>query len=221
MVRCSFCIKFSSVLKFDEHSFECVHKELLDYRTMRIEKLQPCVFEEAVIADKSNDDHKEYYHLSQFKNPAASNFLSSISRARLVLLLLPSLVLRVFSLVNKNKREGSDKNRLNIEGSLSSTLAVKLNEPESVQKCYEYNPDSDLLHEAKKATTKYNREHGKTLFIFILLCTLAFNIISLSHTHYKLFFKVGNYGKCRAGLEEPTRKRVEEDELKCIANARN
>ena len=26
-------------------------------------------------------------------------------------------------------------------------------------------------------------------------------------------------GKCRAGLEEATRKRVEEDELKCTANA--
>ena len=26
-------------------------------------------------------------------------------------------------------------------------------------------------------------------------------------------------GKCRAGLEEATKKRVEEDELKCTANA--
>ena len=108
VVRCSFCIKFSSVLKFDEHSFECVHKELLDYRTMRIEKLQPCVFEEAVIADKSNDDHKEYYHLSQLKNPAASNFLSSISRACLVLLLLPILVLREFFPLS-TKTKGKDQ----------------------------------------------------------------------------------------------------------------
>ena len=45
----------------------------------------------------------------------------------------------------------------------------------------------------------------QTLFIY----SLAFNIISLSHIiHTITFFKVGNYGKCRAGLEEPTWKRM-------------
>ncbi len=39
-----FCMKFNSMLKCDESSFESVHEELLDYktmRTMRTEELQP------------------------------------------------------------------------------------------------------------------------------------------------------------------------------------
>ena len=42
---------------------------------------------------------------------------------------------RVYSLMNKNKSEGSEKNRLDIDGSLSSILAVKLDRPESSFKC--------------------------------------------------------------------------------------
>ena len=58
MVRCRG--KFNHVLKFDESSFERVHEELLDYRTMRIEELKPHMLEEALISDKSSDEHKEY-----------------------------------------------------------------------------------------------------------------------------------------------------------------
>ena len=81
--------------------------------------------------------------------------------ARLVLLLPNSNagIERVYSLVNKNKREGSDRNRLDIEGSLSSILSVKLERPESVTKCYEFVPDSNLLKDAKKATVTYNTKN--------------------------------------------------------------
>ena len=45
----------------------------------------------------------------------------------------------VFSLVNKNRNESSDRNRLDIERSLSLILTVKLERPESKEKCYLYN----------------------------------------------------------------------------------
>ena len=61
---------------------------------------------------------------------------------------------RVYALVNKNKKEGSDRNRLDIEGTLSSILAVKLDQPEAFSKCYEFTPGLNLMSEAKKATTK-------------------------------------------------------------------
>ncbi len=106
------------------------------------------MLEEALIPDKSNDEHKEYrmdviwYHLNQLNNPAAFNFRSRcLFQVACLVLILPNSnagIERVLSLVNKNKREGSDRNRLDIEGSLSSILAVKLNKPELVQKCYEY-----------------------------------------------------------------------------------
>ena len=46
----------------------------------------------------------------------------------------------VYSLVNKIKPVGSERSRLDIDGSLSSIIAVKLDRPESTKKCYEYAP---------------------------------------------------------------------------------
>ena len=68
---------------------------------------------------------------------------------------------RVFSLVNKNKSAGSDMNQLDIEGSLSSILAVKMERPESQEKCYYFKPSDELLNSAKKATYTYNRSKGQ------------------------------------------------------------
>ena len=59
----------------------------------------------------------------------------------------------VRSLVNKNKKEGSDRNKLDIEGSLSAILAVKMDQPESFSKCYDFKPSQKLLKEAQKAAT--------------------------------------------------------------------
>ena len=59
---------------------------------------------------------------------------------------------RVFSLVNKNKSAGNDRNKLDIEGSLSSILAVKMEWPESQEKCYCFKSSDELLNSAKKVT---------------------------------------------------------------------
>ena len=68
---------------------------------------------------------------------------------------------RVFSLVNKNKSAGSDRNKLDIELSLSSILAVKMERPESQEKCYCFKSSDELLNSAKKATYTYNRPKGQ------------------------------------------------------------
>ena len=68
---------------------------------------------------------------------------------------------RVYSLVNKNKRMGSERNRLDIDGSLASIIAVKLDRPESDAKCYEFVPGSELLCSAISAINNYNRLHSK------------------------------------------------------------
>ena len=64
---------------------------------------------------------------------------------------------KVFSLVNKNKSNWSNRNWLDVEGSLSSILAVKLDWPESFSPWTEYDPDSHLPEAAKKATVIYNK----------------------------------------------------------------
>ena len=66
---------------------------------------------------------------------------------------------RFYSLLNKNKEQGTERNRLDIEGSLSSILAAKLDRPESKFACYNYQSDESLLASAKKATRLYNEAH--------------------------------------------------------------
>ena len=61
---------------------------------------------------------------------------------------------RVYSLVNKKS-----KGRLDIDGSLSNILAVKLDRSESSFKCYNYIPSEVLMGKAKKATKEYNDAH--------------------------------------------------------------
>ena len=68
---------------------------------------------------------------------------------------------RVYSLTNKNKPEGSDRNRMDIDGTLASIIWVKLGRPECENKCYMYEPSEVALEAAKKATKLYNAEHRK------------------------------------------------------------
>ena len=131
-----------------------------------MEELPASALEEAFLPEKSNSEHQEYrmdiiwYHLRQLKSPVASNlrFRLLFEVARLVLLLPNSNagIEMFFSLVNKYKR---DRNRLDIERSLSSILSVKLERPESVTKCYEFVPDLNLLKDEKKATVTYNTKN--------------------------------------------------------------
>ena len=55
---------------------------------------------------------------------------------------------------NKNRHEGSERNRLEIDGSLSSILAVKLDTPESQHKYFMFKPSKLLLYDGKEATVK-------------------------------------------------------------------
>ena len=65
----------------------------------------------------------------------------------------------VYSLVNKNKKEGSDRNKLDIERLFSAILAVKMDQPGFFSKCFDFKPSQKLVKEAKKAATKYNDSH--------------------------------------------------------------
>ena len=105
-----------------------------------------------------------WYHLRQLRSTIGNNWRFHLlcQVARIVLLIPHSNagIERVFSLVNKNKNESSDRNRLDQEGSLSSILAVKLDCPEEKGKCFNFQPDKALLDKAKKATVSYNEKHS-------------------------------------------------------------
>ena len=135
-------------------------------RTLQESELPNCAVEEALV--RESIEGKEYrmdviwYYIQQLKNLVASNYrFKTLFQVTRLLLIIPHSnagIERLFSLVNKNKGDGSDRNRLNIEGSLSSFLAVKLDIPSQFQNA-DFSPSTELLHDAKKATSKYNKEH--------------------------------------------------------------
>ena len=55
---------------------------------------------------------------------------------------------RVLSMVNKNKNESFYRNRLDQDKTVSCILAVKVDRPEAISKCYEFIPEKELLHKA-------------------------------------------------------------------------
>ena len=61
--------------------------------------------------------------------------------------------------MNKNKCKGSDRNRLDIDQSLSGTIATKLARPESKCPCYQFKPDEELIKKGKQAINDYNKQH--------------------------------------------------------------
>ena len=98
------------------------------------------------------------------KSPVASNYwFCLLFNVVCLLWVMPHSdagIEHMYALANKNKADGTDRNRLDIEGFLSSILAVKFAWPEVFLKCYNFKPDEKVLHDVKKATRKYNTLHS-------------------------------------------------------------
>ena len=139
-------------------------EEFIDFKSLSDSELSPGAWE-------VDDGSKEYridtllYHIQQLRSLAGNNqrFELLFKVAKLILIAQHSDagIERVFSLVNKNKSAGSDRNKLDNEGSLSSILAIKMQRPEFQEKCYCFKPSHELLNSAKKVTYRYNRLKGQ------------------------------------------------------------
>ena len=97
-----------------------------------------------------------WHQIQEMKSPAGDNFrFKLLFRVAVLVLITPHSnagIERVYSLVNKNKGEGSDRNRMDID--------VKLGRPESTCACHSFNPSQNLIESAKRATRTYNDEHN-------------------------------------------------------------
>ena len=144
------------------------------YQTLSEEELPNGALADAIIKEFEDEDGKTqndyrmdvlWYHIQSMKRPIGNNkrFNILFEVAQIVLLIPHSnaAIERLFSLVNKNKNESSDRNRLDQDKTLFSILAVKLDRPDtSSALCYEFQPDKELLGMAKKAVVNYNKEHS-------------------------------------------------------------
>ena len=95
-----------------------------------------------------------WYVLNNLKSPIGNNssFRLLFQVAKLILIMPYSNVTveRVYSLTKNNKQQGTECNHLDIKGSLSSILAIKLDRTESRFACYNFRADDSLLVSTKK-----------------------------------------------------------------------
>ena len=86
-----------------------------------------------------------WYHLNQIKSLIGKNFSLNLSFcvASIVLMISHSNagIEGVLSMVNKNKNESSDENRLDHDKTLLCILAAKLHRLETMSRCYEFEPE--------------------------------------------------------------------------------
>ena len=137
-----FISRFEGILQFDNQEIDKLYEEFVDYKTLSINELPEDALIDAVIQENQNSDECRIdiirYYLYQMKSSVARNYrirlLFSVARLMLVRLHSNAGTERVCALVNKNNAEATDRNRLDIEGSLSSILAVKLAQPEAFSK---------------------------------------------------------------------------------------
>ena len=152
-------------------------EEFLDYQAMSREEVPHAVWDEAVCHEYGEGSTKMTYHrmdriwghIADMKLPGmdSARFARLAEVAKLVLTIPHSNAReeRVFSVIRKIRRD--DRAKLQLEGTLSSLVTVKLNLPESkAQPCYTFQPSKALLQKAKKATSYYNKQvcssHGSS-----------------------------------------------------------
>ena len=165
-----FVEKYKVILQYDDYEMDKLFEEFIDFKSLSDSELPSAAWEDATVKE-FDDGSKEYkivtlwYHIQQLRSLAGKNqrfeLLFKVAKVILITLHSNAGIERIFSLVSKNKSAGSDSNRLNIEGSLPSILAVQMERPESEEKRYCFKPSDELFNSAKKATYTYNKSKGQ------------------------------------------------------------
>ena len=137
-----FIEKFDNILDFGENKIDTLYEEFCDYKSLPTTELPDTTLTDVLIKSDENDEYEwrwisygcyivpplpnEEPYRKQFQIPQSVWYRSH----RVINAPLNAGIERVYSLVNKSKNYGSDRNRMDIDGSLLAILAVKLDQPE-------------------------------------------------------------------------------------------
>ena len=143
--------------------------EFVDYQSMCDDDISADAWAETEVVDGKDENENKivHYRTDVLWHYIAKNIVLRTCNKRFKLLPeVASLVLvlphsnagleRLFSVVRKNKTDM--RSSLKSDGTLSSILTTKAYNPESLNLCYKWRPDKDLLDLSKKATIAYNNE---------------------------------------------------------------
>ena len=104
-----------------------------------------------------------WHQLQEMKSQIVCNYrFTHLFKVATIILVMPHSnagIKYIYSIINKNKFKNSDCNQLDVNRSLSSILLIKLDQPESDHKCYNFHPNKKLIKDTKQATGKYNKFH--------------------------------------------------------------
>lgn len=158
-----FMTRYSQVIGQNLELLDQVFHEFVEYQLLRKEDIPETVWMTA----KAGGEGETFVcmdvvwnYLRTKKTPDGCHLqFSNLSRIALLVLAIPhsnAQEERVFSLIKLNKTP--QRSNLDLEQTLSSIITIKMQE---VEPCYNFEPTSDMLKQAKKATWEYNKEHTK------------------------------------------------------------
>ena len=137
-----------------------LEEEFLQYQLFDEKNIPHDTWQSALVSQKEVEHYRSdilWAYLMTAKYPDGSLMFANLAKVVCIVLTLPHSNAeeeRVFSLVTKNKTKFRPS--LKLDGTLSSILTIKSANPEP---CFKYEPSTDLLESAKKATMNYNKDH--------------------------------------------------------------
>lgn len=153
--------RYPALLNFKDEDLDKLNEEFVDYQTLHKNDIPGSVWEEATERVDGEGTATLWRmdtiwgHLAEMKLPGLDvHRFSMLPTIAHVVLTIPHSNAgeeRVFSIIHKIKRD--DRGRLQLEGTLSSLISVKMNLPGP---CYKYEPSKKVLKDAKHATSMYN-----------------------------------------------------------------
>ena len=164
-----FCEKYQNLSIMKKVNLDELYDEFLDYQALSDREIFDSAWTEAKMIDSKADDGNVYhyrmdvlwYHIAQIKLPDTSiNRFKHLPLVAEIVLIIPhsnSGQERLFSIVRKNKTDS--RSSLKLDGSLSSILATKCQNPESVTPCFKWRPEEEILQKSSRSTYTYNQKH--------------------------------------------------------------
>ena len=151
-------------LNFGSKYLNELQEEFLAYQLLSEGDIPQTIWDNACVVEKEDGEEERRYHrmdvvwgyLATMKSADGQLMFKRLSKVAKLVLVLPHSNAgeeRVFSMVRKNKT--SFRSSLSMEGTLSSILTVKLADINAVK----FEPSSELLKKAKRATWDYNKLH--------------------------------------------------------------
>ncbi|XP_063053561.1 zinc finger BED domain-containing protein 5-like [Engraulis encrasicolus] len=133
--------------------------EYLEYQMLEKTDIPEAIWRSAVVRESEDSEYHRmdriWGHLSTIKSQISGTLrFPRLAKVAKLILCMPHSnadAERVFSVVGLNKTD--TRNRLSLDGTLSSIMRIKMND---LEPCYKYEPPAQIVKDSKSATTRYN-----------------------------------------------------------------